>query len=193
MKMQINLSKDKKEIQNEKRKYYIVDANKVYFINDDNNFVYLDSYFDKNNVNKKYRKALFQIIPLKNKTIEFITDLDFDTAFLSNIDSFKNFLKPDIKGNSNLIKVVDQDSIGYQEYEGIIFNTDTKSKHNYNYIIKFLRDIKTNNELEKYIKSISMFIYDGIACTKKRKIINSLNNHIIEMNVSVKSKKLHLF
>ena len=56
---QIKLRKDEKEKQNEKRKYYLVDANKLYFINKEDNFVYLDSYFDKNNIDEKYGKVLF--------------------------------------------------------------------------------------------------------------------------------------
>ena len=50
---QIKLRKDEKEKLNEKRKYYLVDANKLYFINKDDNFVYLDYYFEKNDVNEK--------------------------------------------------------------------------------------------------------------------------------------------
>ena len=193
MKKQIYLRKDEKEKLNEKRKYYLVDANKLYFINKYGNFVYLDYYFEKNDVNEKYRKVLFQIVPLKNKAIEFISGLEFDTAFLSEVDSLSNFLKPYVAGNSNLVKVTEDDAIGYQEYEGIVFNADIKSKKNYDYIINFLKDIKNNNELEKYIRSISYFIADGITCTKERRIINSLNNQIIELDMSSRPKNLHLF
>ena len=190
---QIKLRKDEKEKLNEKRKYYLVDANKLYFINKDDNFVYLDYYFEKNDVNEKYRKVLFQIVPLKNKAIEFISGLEFDTAFLSKVDSPSIFLKPYVAGNSNLVKVIEDDAIGYQEYEGIVFNTDIKSKKNYDYIINFLKDIKNNDELEKYIRSISCFMADGIIYTKERRIINSLNNQIIELDMSSKPKNLHLF
>ena len=193
MKKQIYLRKDEKEKLNEKRKYYLVDANKLYFINKDGNFVYLDYYFEKNDVNEKYRKVLFQIVPLKNKAIEFISGLEFDTAFLSEIDSLSNSLKPYVAGNSNLVKVIEDDAIGYQKYEGIIFNADIKSKKNYDYIINFLKDIKNNDELEKYIRSISYFMADGIICTKERRIINSLNNQIIESDMSSRPKNLHLF
>lgn len=190
---QIKLRKDEKEKLNEKRKYYLVDANKLYFINKDDNFVYLDYYFEKNDVNEKYRKVLFQIVPLKNKAIEFISGLEFDTAFLSKVDSPSIFLKPYVAGNSNLVKVIEDDAIGYQEYEGIVFNTDIKSKKNYDYIINFLKDIKKNDELEKYIRSISCFMADGIIYTKERRIINSLNNQIIELDMSSRPKNLHLF
>lgn len=190
---QIKLRKDEKEKLNEKRKYYLVDANKLYFIDKEDNFVYLDYYFEKNDVNEKYRKVLFQIVPLKNKAIEFISGLEFDTAFLSEIDSLSNSLKPYVAGNSNLVKVIEDDAIGYQDYEGIVFNADIKSKKNYDYIINFLKDIKNNNELEKYIRSISYFIADGITCTKERRIINSLNNQIIELDMSSRPKNLHLF
>lgn len=190
---QIKLRKDEKEKLNEKRKYYLVDANKLYFINKDNNFVYLDYYFEKNDVNEKYRKVLFQIVPLKNKAIEFISGLEFDTAFLNKVDSLSIFLKPYVTGNSNLVKVIEDDAIGYQEYEGIVFNADIKSKKNYDYIINFLKDIKNNDELEKYIRSISCFMADGIIYTKERRIINSLNNQIIELDMSSKPKNLHLF
>lgn len=190
---QIKLRKDEKEKLNEKRKYYLVDANKLYFINKENNFVYLDYYFEKNDVNEKYRKVLFQIVPLKNKAIEFISGLEFDTAFLSKVDSLSIFLKPYVTGNSNLVKVIEDDAIGYQEYEGIVFNADIKSKKNYDYIINFLKDIKNNDELEKYIRSISCFMADGIIYTKERRIINSLNNQIIELDMSSKPKNLHLF
>ena len=193
MKKQIYLRKDEKEKLNEKRKYYLVDANKLYFINKDDNFVYLDYYFEKNDVNEKYRKVLFQIVPLKNKAIEFISGLEFDTAFLSEVDSLSNFLKPYVAGNSNLVKVTEDDAIGYQEYEGIVFNANIKSKKNYDYIINFLKDIKNNDELEKYIRSISYFMADGIICTKERRIINSLNNQIIESDMSSRPKNLHLF
>ena len=91
---QIKLRKDEKEKLNEKRKYYLVDANKLYFINKKDNFVYLDYYFEKNDVDEKYRKVLFQIVPLQNKAIEFISGLEFDTAFLSKVDSLSIFLKP---------------------------------------------------------------------------------------------------
>lgn len=192
MKKQIYLRKDEKEKQNEKRKYYLVDANKLYFINKEDNFVYLDSYFDKNNIDEKYRKVLFQIVPLKHKAIEFISGLEFDTAFLSEIDSLSNSLKPYVAGNSNLVKVIEDDAIGYQDYEGIVFNADIKSKKNYNYIINFLKDIKNNDELEKYIRSISCFMADGIIYTKERRIINSLNNQIIELDMSSRAKNLHL-
>lgn len=190
---QIKLRKDEKEKLNEKRKYYLVDANKLYFINKDDNFVYLDYYFEKNDVNEKYRKVLFQIVPLKNKAIEFISGLEFDTAFLSEIDSLSNSLKPYVAGNSNLVKVIEDDAIGYQKYEGIIFNADIKSKKNYDYIINFLKDIKNNDELEKYIRSISCFMADGIIYTRERKIINSLNDQIIELDMSSRPKNLHLF
>ena len=190
---QIKLRKDEKEKLNEKRKYYLVDANKLYFINKEDNFVYLDYYFEKNDVNEKYRKVLFQIVPLKNKAIEFISGLEFDTAFLSKVDSPSIFLKPYVAGNSNLVKVIEDDAIGYQEYEGIVFNTDIKSKKNYDYIINFLKDIKKNDELEKYIRSISCFMADGIIYTKERRIINSLNNQNIELDMSSKPKNLHLF
>lgn len=190
---QIKLRKDEKEKLNEKRKYYLVDANKLYFINKDDNFVYLDYYFEKNDVNEKYRKVLFQIVPLKNKAIEFISGLEFDTAFLSKVDSPSIFLKPYVAGNSNLVKVIEDDAIGYQEYEGIVFNTDIKSKKNYDYIINFLKDIKKNDELEKYIRSISCFMADGIIYTKERRIINTLNNQIIELDMSSRPKNLHLF
>lgn len=193
MKKQIYLRKDEKEKQNEKRKYYLVDANKLYFINKEDNFVYLDSYFDKNNIDEKYRKVLFQIVPLKHKAIEFITGLEFDTAFLSKIDSPSIFLKPYIAGNSNLVKVIEDDAIGYQEYEGIVFNADRKSKKNYDCIINFLKDIKNNDELEKYIKSISCFMADGIICTKERRIINSLNNRILDIDMSSRPKNMRLF
>lgn len=189
---QIKLRKDEKEKLNEKRKYYLVDANKLYFINKEDNLVYLDYYFEKNDVNEKYRKVLFQIVPLKNKAIEFISGLEFDTAFLSEIDSLSNSLKPYVAGNSNLVKVIEDDAIGYQDYEGIVFNADIKSKKNYNYIINFLKDIKNNDELEKYIRSISCFMADGIIYTKERRIINSLNNQIIELDMSSRSKNLHL-
>lgn len=190
---QIKLRKDEKEKLNEKRKYYLVDANKLYFINKEDNFVYLDYYFEKNDVNEKYRKVLFQIVPLKNKAIEFISGLEFDTAFLSKVDSPSIFLKPYVAGNSNLVKVIEDDAIGYQEYEGIVFNADIKSKKNYDYIINFLKDIKNNDELEKYIRSISCFMADGIIYTKERRIINSLNNQIIELDMSSRAKNLHLF
>ena len=190
---QIKLRKDEKEKLNEKRKYYLVDANKLYFINKDDNFVYLDYYFEKNDVNEKYRKVLFQIVPLKNKAIEFISGLEFDTAFLSEVDSLSNFLKPYVAGNSNLVKVTEDDAIGYQEYEGIVFNANIKSKKNYDYIINFLKDIKNNDELEKYIRSISCFMADGIIYTRERKIINSLNDQIIELDMSSRPKNLHLF
>lgn len=190
---QIKLRKDEKEKLNEKRKYYLVDANKLYFIDKEDNFVYLDYYFEKNDVNEKYRKVLFQIVPLKNKAIEFISGLEFDTAFLSKVDSPSIFLKPYIAGNSNLVKVIEDDAIGYQEYEGIVFNTDIKSKKNYDYIINFLKDIKKNDELEKYIRSISCFMADGIIYTKERRIINTLNNQIIELDMSSRPKNLHLF
>lgn len=190
---QIKLRKDEKEKLNEKRKYYLVDANKLYFINKENNLVYLDYYFEKNDVNEKYRKVLFQIVPLKNKAIEFISGLEFDTAFLSKVDSHSISLKPYVAGNSNLVKVIEDDAIGYQEYEGIVFNADIKSKKNYDYIINFLKDIKNNDELEKYIRSISCFMADGIIYTKERRIINSLNNQIIELDMSSKPKNLHLF
>lgn len=189
---QIKLRKDEKEKLNEKRKYYLVDANKLYFINKEDNLVYLDYYFEKNDVNEKYRKVLFQIVPLKNKAIEFISGLEFDTAFLSEIDSLSNSLKPYVAGNSNLVKVIEDDAIGYQDYEGIVFNADIKSKKNYNYIINFLKDIKNNDELEKYIRSISCFMADGIIYTKERRIINSLNNQIIELDMSSRTKNLHL-
>lgn len=145
MKKQIYLRKDEKEKQNEKRKYFLVDANKLYFINKQDNFVYLDSYFDKNNIDEKYRKVLFQIVPLKHKAIEFITGLEFDIAFLSEIDSLSNFLNPYVAGNSNLVKTIEYDAIGYQKYEGIVFNADRKSKKNYDCIINFLKDIKNND------------------------------------------------
>lgn len=190
---QIKLRKDEKEKLNEKRKYYLVDANKLYFINKEDNLVYLDYYFEKNDVNEKYRKVLFQIVPLKNKAIEFISGLEFDTAFLSKVDSPSIFLKPYVAGNSNLVKVIEDDAIGYQEYEGIVFNTDIKSKKNYDYIINFLKDIKKNDELEKYIRSISCFMADGIIYTKERRIINTLNNQIIELDMSSRPKNLHLF
>ena len=190
---QIKLRKDEKEKLNEKRKYYLVDANKLYFINKDDNFVYLDYYFEKNDVNEKYRKVLFQIVPLKNKAIEFISGLEFDTAFLSKVDSPSIFLKPYVAGNSNLVKVIEDDAIGYQEYEGIVFNTDIKSKKNYDYIINFLKDIKKNDELEKYIRSISCFMANGIIYAKERRIINTLNNQIIELDMSSRPKNLHLF
>ena len=190
---QIKLRKDEKEKLNEKRKYYLVDANKLYFINKKDNFVYLDYYFEKNDVDEKYRKVLFQIVPLKNKAIEFISGLEFDTAFLSKVDSPSIFLKPYVAGNSNLVKVIEDDAIGYQEYEGIVFNTDIKSKKNYDYIINFLKDIKKNDELEKYIRSISCFMADGIIYTKERRIINTLNNQIIELDMSSRPKNLHLF
>ena len=187
------MRKDEKEKLNEKRKYYLVDANKLYFIDKEDNFVYLDYYFEKNDVNEKYRKVLFQIVPLKNKAIEFISGLEFDTAFLSKVDSPSIFLKPYVAGNSNLVKVIEDDAIGYQEYEGIVFNTDIKSKKNYDYIINFLKDIKKNDELEKYIRSISCFMADGIIYTKERRIINTLNNQIIELDMSSRPKNLHLF
>lgn len=190
---QIKLRKDEKEKLNEKRKYYLVDANKLYFIDKEDNFVYLDYYFEKNDVNEKYRKVLFQIVPLKNKAIEFISGLEFDTALLSKVDSPSIFLKPYVAGNSNLVKVIEDDAIGYQEYEGIVFNADIKSKKNYDYIINFLKDIKNNDELEKYIRSISCFMADGIIYTKERRIINSLNNQIIELDMSSRPKNLHLF
>lgn len=190
---QIKLRKDEKEKLNEKRKYYLVDANKLYFIDKEDNFVYLDYYFEKNDVNEKYRKVLFQIVPLKNKAIEFISGLEFDIAFLSEIDSLSNSLKPYVAGNSNLVKVIEDDAIGYQNYEGIVFNADIKSKKNYDYIINFLKDIKNNDELEKYIRSISCFMADGIIYTKERRIINSLNNQIIELDMSSRPKNLHLF
>ena len=190
---QIKLRKDEKEKHDAKRKYYLVDANKIYFIDKEDNFVYLDYYFEKNDVNEKYRKVLFQIVPLKNKAIEFISGLEFDTAFLSKVDSPSIFLKPYVAGNSNLVKVIEDDAIGYQEYEGIVFNADIKSKKNYDYIINFLKDIKNNDELEKYIRSISCFMADGIIYTKERRIINSLNNQIIELDMSSKPKNLHLF
>lgn len=190
---QIKLRKDEKEKLNEKRKYYLVDANKLYFIDKEDNLVYLDYYFEKNDVNEKYRKVLFQIVPLKNKAIEFISGLEFDTAFLSKVDSPSIFLKPYVAGNSNLVKVIEDDAIGYQEYEGIVFNTDIKSKKNYDYIINFLKDIKKNDELEKYIRSISCFMADGIIYTKERRIINTLNNQIIELDMSSRPKNLHLF
>ncbi len=190
---QIKLRKDEKEKLNEKRKYYLVDANKLYFINKEDNLVYLDYYFEKNDVNEKYRKVLFQIVPLKNKAIEYISGLEFDTAFLSKVDSLSIFLQPYVAGNSNLVKVIEDDAIGYQEYEGIVFNADMKSKKNYDYIINFLKDIKNNDELEKYIRSISCFMADGIIYTKERRIINSLNNQIIELDMSSKPKNLHLF
>lgn len=193
MKTQIELRKDEKEKLNEKRKYYLVNANELYFINKEDNFVYIDSYFDKNNVNEKYRKVLFQIVPLKNKAIEFITGLEFDTALLSKVSSLSDFLNPYIAGNSNLVKTIPFDDIGYQKYEGIIFNADIESKKNYDYIINFLKEIKNNDELEKYIKSISWFIADGIVCTKERRIINSLNNQIIEIDMSSRPKNLRLF
>ena len=189
----IKLRKDEKEKLNEKRKYYLVDANKLYFINKKDNFVYLDYYFEKNDVDEKYRKVLFQIVPLQNKAIEFISGLEFDTAFLSKVDSLSIFLKPYVAGNSNLVKVIEDDAIGYQEYEGIVFNADIKSKKNYDYIINFLKDIKNNDELEKYIRSISCFMADGIIYTKERRIINTLNNQIIELDMSSKPKNLHLF
>lgn len=190
---QIKLRKDEKEKLNEKRKYYLVDANELYFINKEDNFVYLDYYFEKNDVNEKYRKVLFQIVPLKNKAIEFISGLEFDIAFLSKVDSPSISLKPYVEGNSNLVKVIEDDAIGYQEYEGIVFNADIKSKKNYDYIINFLKDIKNNDELEKYIRSISCFMADGIIYTKERRIINSLNNQIIELDMSSRTKNLHLF
>ena len=190
---QIKLRKDEKEKLNEKRKYYLVDANKLYFINKKDNFVYLDYYFEKNDVDEKYRKVLFQIVPLQNKAIEFISGLEFDTAFLSKVDSLSIFLKPYVAGNSNLVKVIEDDAIGYQEYEGIVFNSDIKSKKNYDYIINFLKDIKKNDELEKYIRSISCFMADGIIYTKERRIINTLNNQIIELDMSSRPKNLHLF
>ena len=190
---QIKLRKDEKEKLNEKRKYYLVDANKLYFIDKEDNLVYLDYYFEKNEVNEKYRKVLFQIVPLKNKAIEFISGLEFDTAFLSKVDSPSIFLKPYVAGNSNLVKVIEDDAIGYQEYEGIVFNADIKSKKNYDYIINFLKDIKKNDEQEKYIRSISCFMADGIIYTKERRIINSLNNQIIELDMSSRAKNLHLF
>lgn len=193
MKKQIYLRKDEKEKQNEKRKYYLVDANKLYFINKEDNFVYLDSYFDKNNIDEKYRKVLFQIVPLKHKAIEFITGLEFDIAFLSEIDSLSNFLNPYVAGNSNLVKTIEYDAIGYQKYEGIVFNADRKSKKNYDCIINFLKDIKNNDELEKYIKSISCFMADGIICTKERRIINSLNNRILDIDMSSRPKNMRLF
>ena len=193
MKKQIYLRKDEKEKLNEKRKYYLVDANKLYFIDKEDNFVYLDYYFEKNDVNEKYRKVLFQIVPLKNKAIEFISGLEFDTAFLSKVDSPSIFLKPYVAGNSNLVKVIEDDAIGYQEYEGIVFNADIKSKKNYDYIINFLKDIKNNDELDKYIRSISCFMADGIIYTKERRIINSLNNRILELDMSSRPKNLHLF
>lgn len=191
--------KDKKELQNEKRKYYIVDADKMRFIDNDDNFVYLDSYFDRNNVSEQYRKAFFQIIPLKYKSIEFITGLEFDTTFLSDVSSLAAFLKPDVYGNSNLVKVVDQDPIGYAKYEGIIFNADIKSKQDYNYIINFLKSVRNSDELERYIGSITSFMADGITCTKERRIINSLNNYdlyglrsnYIEIDIDY-AKKRHL-
>ena len=190
---QIKLRKDEKEKLNEKRKYYLVDANKLYFINKKDNFVYLDYYFEKNDVDEKYRKVLFQIVPLQNKAIEFISGLEFDTAFLSKVDSLSIFLKPYVAGNSNLVKGIEDDAIGYQEYEGIVFNADIKSKKNYDYIINFLKDIKKNDELEKYIRSISCFMADGIIYTKERRIINTLNNQIIELDMSSRPKNLHLF
>ena len=190
---QIKLRKDEKEKLNEKRKYYLVDANKLYFINKKDNFVYLDYYFEKNDVDEKYRKVLFQIVPLQNKAIEFISGLEFDTAFLSKVDSLSIFLKPYVARNSNLVNGIEDDAIGYQEYEGIVFNADIKSKKNYDYIINFLKDIKKNDELEKYIRSISCFMADGIIYTKERRIINTLNNQIIELDMSSRPKNLHLF
>ena len=190
---QIKLRKDEKEKLNEKRKYYLVDANKLYFIDKEDNFVYLDYYFEKNDVNEKYRKVLFQIVPLKNKAIEFISGLEFDTAFLSKVDSPSIFLKPYVAGNSNLVKVIEDDAIGYQEYEGIVFNADIKSKKNYDYIINFLKDIKNNDELDKYIRSISCFMADGIIYTKERRIINSLNNRILDIDMSSRPKNMRLF
>ena len=56
-----------------------------------------------------------------------------------------------------------------------------------------MKDIKNNNELEKYIRPISYFMADGIICTKERRIINSLNNQIIESDMSSRPKNLHLF
>ena len=56
-----------------------------------------------------------------------------------------------------------------------------------------MKDIKNNDELEKYIRSISCFMADGIIYTKERRIINSLNNQIIELDMSSKPKNLHLF
>ena len=190
---QIKLRKDEKEKLNEKRKYYLVYANKLYFINKKDNFVYLDYYFEKNDVDEKYRKVLFQIVPLQNKAIEFISGLEFDTAFLSKVDSLSIFFKPYVARNSNLVNGIEDDAIGYQEYEGIVFNADIKSKKNYDYIINFLKDIKKNDELEKYIRSISCFMADGIIYTKERRIINTLNNQIIELDMSSRPKNLHLF
>lgn len=191
--------KDKKELQNEKRKYYIVDADRIRFIDNDDNFVYLDSYFDKNNVSEQYRKAFLQIIPLKYKSIEFITGLEFNTDIFRDVISFTTFSKPYVYGNSNLLKVGDQDPIGYAKYEGITFNADIKSKQNYNYIINFLKSVRNSDELERYIRSITSFIADGIACTKERRIINSLNNYdlyglrsnCIEIDIDY-AKKRHL-
>ena len=57
---QIKLRKDEKEKLNEKKKYYLVDANKLYFIDKEDNLVYLDYYFEKNDVNEKYRKVLWK-------------------------------------------------------------------------------------------------------------------------------------
>lgn len=199
MERKIYLVKDKKELQNEKRKYYLVDADKIRFIDNDDNFVYLDSYFDRNNVSEQYRKAFLQIIPLKYKSIEFITGVEFDTTFLSDVSSLAAFLKPYVHGNSNLVKTAVQDDIGYAKYEGITFNADIKSKQNYNYIINFLKSVRNSDELERYIGSITSFIADGIACTKERRIINSLNNYdlyglrdnCIEINIDY-AKKRHL-
>ena len=103
------------------------------------------------------------------------------------------FLNPYVAGNSNLVKVIEYDDIGYQKYEGLIFNADRKSKKNYDYIINFLKDIKNNNELEKYIKSVTCFMTDGIICTKERRIINSLNNRILDIDMSSRPKNIRLF
>ncbi len=196
MERKIYLVKDKKELQNEKRKYYIVDADKIRFIDNDDNFIYLDSYFDKNNVSEQYRKAFLQITPSKYRTVEFITGLEFDTDIFRNVGALAVFLEPYVHGNSNLIKTAEQDDIGYAKYEGITFNADIKSKHDYNYIINFLKSVRNSDELERYIRSIASFIADGIACTKERRIINSLNSYslhkdFIEIDIDY-TKKRHL-
>ena len=77
--------------------------------------------------------------------------------------------------------------------EKLVFNADRKSKKNYDCIINFLKDIKNNDELEKYIKSISCFMADGIICTKERRIINSLNNRILDIDMSSRPKNMRLF
>lgn len=172
MKVNLTLLKEKKEKIIKKREYYLIDARDVCFIDKDDMCVCLDDYFEKYNVNKEYRKAIFQIIPLSQRVTEFITGINFNTACLISLPNRNIY----VEGNSNLIKTINEDKYGYQKYEGIMFKSNIGIKNKYKDMIEFLKYIKNNNELSKYIKSVSRFMSDGLICTRERKITNYLNN-----------------